>query len=100
MTENEALKKASQVGQLPQSKAALMISHINQETSTSASVIKEINAFSTLKPEQLPEYYKNNLKEHSIFFCSADTLFNMSTFYFSTERLKIYFAMQYLKEEP
>ena len=51
LAENEALKEASQVGQLPQSGAALMISHINQETSTSASVIKEINAFSTLKSE-------------------------------------------------
>ena len=100
LTENEALKEASQVRQLPQSKATLMISHTNQETNTSASVIEKTNAFSTLKPEQLPEYYENNLRKHSNFFHSTDTLFNMSTFYFSTERLKIYFAMQYLRGEP
>ena len=93
LTENEVLKEASQMRHLPQFKATSIISHINQETSTSASVIKEINAFSTLKSEQLPEYYKKNLKEYSNFFCSTNTSFNISTFYFFTERLKIYFAM-------
>ena len=77
-----------------------MISHINSETSTSASVIKETNAFNILKSEQLSEYYEKNLREHSNFFCNADTLFNINTLYFSTERLKIYFTMQYLKKEP
>ena len=77
-----------------------MTSHINQETNTSASVIEEISAFNTLKSEWLPEYYGKNLREHSIFFHSADTLFNMSTPYFPTEKLKIYFTMQYLKGEP
>ena len=99
LTENEALKKASQVGQLPQSGAVFMMSHINQETSTSAFMIKEINAFNILKSEWLPEYYRNNLKKHSNFFCSTDTLFNINTFYFFTERLKIYFAIQYFKKK-
>ena len=100
LAENEALKEASQVGHLPQSRATPITSHINQETNTSASVIKETNASSTLKPEQLPEYYKKNLREHSNFFCSTDTSFNISTPYFPTERSKIYFVIQYLKEEP
>ena len=51
LAENEALKKASQMRQLPQSRATSIMSHINQETSTSASVIKEISAFSILKSE-------------------------------------------------
>ena len=63
-------------------------------------MIKEINAFSILKSEQLPEYYGNNLREHSNFFYSTDTSFNMNIFYFSTERSKIYFTMQYFKKEP
>ena len=62
-------------------------------------MIKKINAFNTLKLKQLPEYYEKNLREHLNFFCSADTLFNMNTLYFSTKKLKIYFAMQYFKEE-
>ena len=85
---------------LPQSRATLITSHTNQETSTSASVIKKTSAFNILKPEQLPEYYEKNLKEHLNFFFSADTLFNINTLYFFTKRLKIYFAMQYLREEP
>ena len=100
LTENEALKEASQVRQLPQAGAALITSYINQETNTFASVIKEINAFNILKSEQLPEYYENNLREHSNFFHSIDTLFNMNTSYFFTERLKIYFVIQYLRGEP
>ena len=99
LTKNEALEKASQVGQLPQSGAAPIISHINQKISTSVSVIKEINVFSTLKSEWLSEYYGNNLRKHSNFFHSADILFNINTFYFFIERLKIYFAMQYFREE-
>ena len=87
------------MGHLSQSRATFMISHSNQETSTSASVIKKINAFNTLKSEQLPEYYEKNLREHSIFFHNTDILFNMNTLYFLTKRLKIYFAMQYLKKE-
>ena len=51
LTENEALEEASQVGQLSQVGAAPITSYINQETSTSASVIKKINALSTLKSE-------------------------------------------------
>ena len=84
---------------LLQSKATLITSHINQKTSTSASVIKKINAFNILKSEQLSEYYEKNLRKHLNFFCSTDTLFNISIFYFSTERLKIYFAIQYFKKE-
>ena len=86
--------------QLSQAETVLIISYINQETSTSASAIEEINASSTLKPEQLPEYYEKNLKEHSNFFHSTDTSFNMNTLYFSIKKSKIYFAIQYLKEEP
>ena len=63
-------------------------------------MIEEINAFSILKSEWLPEYYRNNLKEHLNFFCNADILFNISTVYFFTEKLKIYFAIQYFKKEP
>ena len=37
--------------QLPQSRATSITSHINQETNTSASVIKKINAFNILKSE-------------------------------------------------
>ena len=77
-----------------------MISHINSETSTFASMIKETSVFNILKSEQLPEYYKKNLKEHSNFFCSTDTSFNINTFYFSKKRLKIYFVIQYFKKEP
>ena len=99
LTENETLKEASQVRQLPQLKATLIILHINQETSTSASVIEKINTFNTLKSEWLPEYYEKNLREHSNFFCSTDILFNINTLYFSTERLKIYFTMQYFRKE-
>ena len=51
LTENEVLKEASQMRQLSQSKATFIISHINQKTSTSASVIEEINTFNTLKSE-------------------------------------------------
>ena len=87
------------MGHLSQSRATSITSHINQETNTSVSVIKEINAFSTLKPEWLPEYYKKNLRKHSNFFHSTDTLFNINTLYFSTERSKIYFIMQYLRGE-
>ena len=76
-----------------------MTSHINQKTSTSASVIKKINAFNILKSEQLSEYYKKNLKKHLNFFHNTDISFNINTFYFSTERLKIYFAIQYFKEK-
>ena len=100
LAENEALEEVSQVGHLPQSRTTPMMSHINQETNTSASVIEKTNAFNTLKSEWLPEYYEKNLREHLNFFCSADTSFNMSTFYFPTERLKIYFTMQYLRGEP
>ena len=100
LTENETLEEISQVKQLPQSRAAFITLHINQKTNTFAFVIKETNAFNILKFKQLPEYYKNNLKKHSIFFHSTDTSFNISTFYFFTERSKIYFAMQYLKEKP
>ena len=84
---------------LSQFRAILMMLYINQEINTSASVIKEINAFNTLKFEQLPEYYEKNLKKYSNFFYSADTLFNINTLYFFTEKLKIYFIMQYFKEE-
>ena len=87
------------MGQLPQSRATPIMSHINQETNTSVSVIEETSASSILKPEWLSEYYGNNLRKHSNFFCSADTLFNMSTLYFFTEKLKIYFAMQYFRGE-
>ena len=87
------------MGYLPQSKTTFIISHINQETNTSVSVIKKINAFNILKFEQLPEYYEKNLKEHLNFFHNADTLFNMNTLYFFTEKLKIYFAIQYFKEK-
>ena len=76
-----------------------MILYINQETNTFVSAIKKINAFSILKSEQLSEYYKNNLRKHSDFFHSTDISFNMNTPYFSTERLKIYFVIQYFKEE-
>ena len=62
-------------------------------------MIKEINAFNTLKSKQLPEYYKKNLKKHLNFFCSVDTLFIINTFYFFTERSKIYFTMQYFREK-
>ena len=52
LTENKALKKASQVEQLSQQRAISIISYINQETSTtSALAIEEISAFSTLKSE-------------------------------------------------
>ena len=51
LTENEALEEVSQVGQLPQAEAALIMSHINQETSTSASVIEKTNESSILKSE-------------------------------------------------
>ena len=84
---------------LPQSKAIFLISHINQETSTSVSVIKKINVFNILKFKWLPEYYGKNLKEHSNFFHSINTLFNINTFYFFIERLKIYFAIQYFKKK-
>ena len=84
---------------LPQFRATSITLHNNQKTSTSASVIEETNAFNILKSEQLPEYYKKNLRKHSNFFHNADTLFNINTSYFSTKRLKIYFAMQYFKEE-
>ena len=87
------------MGHLPQSRATLITLHINQETSTSASVIEEINAFSTLKPEWLSEYYGKNLREHSNFFHNTNTSFNINTPYFFTERSKIYFAIQYLKGE-
>ena len=85
--------------QLPQPRATSIISHINQEISTSASAIKKINTFNILKSEWLSEYYENNLKKHSNFFYSTDTLFNMNTFYFFTEKSKIYFIMQYFREE-
>ena len=84
---------------LSQSRTIFMMLYINQETNTSASVIEEINAFNILKFKQLPEYYKKNLRKHSNFFCSTDTLFNINILYFSTERLKIYFIMQYFREE-
>ena len=100
LTENEALEETSQMRHLPQSRATSMMSYSNQETSTSAFVIEKTSAFSILKSEWLSEYYEKNLREHSIFFCSADTLFNINTLYFFTERLKIYFAIQYFKEEP
>ena len=45
------------------------------------------------------EYYRKNLKKHSNFFCSADTSFNINIFYFFIKRLKIYFAIQYFREE-
>ena len=99
LVKNEALEEASQVGQLSQPKITLITSHINQEINTSASVIEKINAFSILKFEWLPEYYRKNLREHSNFFCSADTSFNISISYFPTEKSKIYFAMQYLRGE-
>ena len=51
LTENEALKEASQMGHLSQSRATSMISHINQETNTSASMIEETNVFNILKSE-------------------------------------------------
>ena len=84
---------------LPQFRATLMILYINQEINTSASVIKKINVFSILKSEQLPEYYKKNLKKHLNFFYNTDISFNINTFYFSTEKLKIYFTIQYFKKE-
>ena len=99
LAENEALKDVSQMGHLSQSRATPITSHINQKTSTFTSVIEEINALNTLKSEQLPKYYEKNLREHSNFFHNTDTSFNISIFYFSTERLKIYFIMQYLREE-
>ena len=85
--------------QLLQSGVALIMLYINQETSTSAFMIKEINAFNILKFKQLSEYYKKNLKKHLNFFCSTNTLFNINTLYFLTERLKIYFTMQYFKKK-
>ena len=100
LTENEILKEVSQVGHLLQSRKTSIILHTNQKTNTFASVIKKINAFSILKSEWLPEYYKKNLRKHLNFFCSADTLFNINIFYFFIKRLKIYFAMQYFKKEP
>ena len=51
LAENKALKKVSQMEHLSQFKAILIISHINQEINTFASVIKKINTFSTLKSE-------------------------------------------------
>ena len=51
LTENEALEEASQMRHLSQSRATLIMSHINQKTNISASVIKEINVFSILKSE-------------------------------------------------
>ena len=99
LTENEVLKKAFQMRHLSQLRAILIILHINQKTNTSASVIEEINAFNTLKFKWLSEYYKKNLRKHSNFFCSVNILFNINIFYFSTVRLKIYFTMQYFKEE-
>ena len=99
LTENEALEKISQMKQLPQPRVTPIISHINQEINTFVFVIKEINVFNTLKSEWLFKYYENNLKKHLNFFCSADTSFNMSTLYFLTERLKIYFTMQYFRKK-
>ena len=76
-----------------------MILYINQETNTSASVIKKINTFNILKSEQLFKYYRKNLKKHLNFFYSTDTSFNINTLYFSIEKLKIYFIMQYFRKE-
>ena len=84
---------------LSQLRATLITLHINSEISTSAFMIEEINTFNILKSKQLSEYYEKNLREHSNFFHNTDTSFNMSTLYFFTERLKIYFVMQYFKKE-
>ena len=76
-----------------------MTSHINQKTNTFVSVIEKINAFSILKSEQLPEYYEKNLREHSNFFHSTDTSFNINTLYFFIKKSKIYFVIQYFKKK-
>ena len=62
-------------------------------------MIKETSTFNTLKPEQLSEYYKKNLKKHLNFFHNTNTSFNINTPYFFTEKSKIYFAIQYLRGE-
>ena len=87
------------MGHLSQLKTTPITSYINQKTNTSAFVIEKTNAFNTLKSEQLSEYYEKNLKEHSNFFCSTNTSFNMNTFYFPTKKSKNYFTIQYFREE-